>query len=179
MRRGLSRRAGLGREHRRPEGADARAPTPTPRCCTTGSTRTPWIENLAADPATRSNTSVCLKIVDPAVARLPTDAQARVRQGRSRRCSRRRGVGLRHRRLSRRAAGLAHLVRLDGRDGRPRGADALARLGLRRGQGRRSPRRRDVIAALGVATCGPGASAGIPTSTLRSPRRASRSAPGR
>jgi len=37
--------------------------------------RTPWIENLAVDPATRSNTSVCLKIVDPAVARLPEDAQ--------------------------------------------------------------------------------------------------------
>jgi phosphoserine aminotransferase len=28
--------------------------------------RTPWIESLAVDPATRSNTSVCLKIVDPA-----------------------------------------------------------------------------------------------------------------
>ena len=37
--------------------------------------RTPWIEPLAADPATRSNTSVCLKIVDPDVARLPIDAQ--------------------------------------------------------------------------------------------------------
>jgi phosphoserine aminotransferase len=37
--------------------------------------RTPWIENLAADPATRSNTSVCLKIADPAIARLPLDAQ--------------------------------------------------------------------------------------------------------
>ncbi len=37
--------------------------------------RTPWLENLAVDPATRSNTSVCLKIVDPAVARLPLDAQ--------------------------------------------------------------------------------------------------------
>jgi phosphoserine aminotransferase len=37
--------------------------------------RTPWVENLAADPATRSNTSVCLKIVDPAVAKLPPDAQ--------------------------------------------------------------------------------------------------------
>jgi phosphoserine aminotransferase len=37
--------------------------------------RTPWIENMAADPATRSNTSVCLKIVDPAVARLGVDAQ--------------------------------------------------------------------------------------------------------
>ena len=37
--------------------------------------RTPWLENLAVEPATRSNTSVCLKIVDPAVARLPEDAQ--------------------------------------------------------------------------------------------------------
>ena len=37
--------------------------------------RTSWVENLAADPATRSNTSVCLKIVDPAVAKLPIDAQ--------------------------------------------------------------------------------------------------------
>ena len=37
--------------------------------------RTPWIENMAVDPATRSNTSVCLKIVDPVVARLPIDAQ--------------------------------------------------------------------------------------------------------
>jgi phosphoserine aminotransferase len=37
--------------------------------------RTPWIEPLPADPATRSNTSVCLKIVDPVVARLPADGQ--------------------------------------------------------------------------------------------------------
>ena len=29
--------------------------------------RTPWIDFFAVDPATRSNTSVCLKIVDPAV----------------------------------------------------------------------------------------------------------------
>jgi phosphoserine aminotransferase len=36
---------------------------------------TPWIENLAVKPATRSNTSVCLKIVDPAVAKLAVDAQ--------------------------------------------------------------------------------------------------------
>jgi phosphoserine aminotransferase len=37
--------------------------------------QTPWIENLAEDPTTRSNTSVCLKIVDPAIASLSTDAQ--------------------------------------------------------------------------------------------------------
>lgn len=38
--------------------------------------RTPWIANLAVDPATRSNTSVCLRIVDPAVTKLPADQQA-------------------------------------------------------------------------------------------------------
>jgi phosphoserine aminotransferase len=36
---------------------------------------TPWLQPLPVDPATRSNTSVCLKIVDPGVAGLPVDAQ--------------------------------------------------------------------------------------------------------
>jgi phosphoserine aminotransferase len=36
---------------------------------------TPWIDFLAGDPAIRSNTSVCLKIVDPAVGKLPAEAQ--------------------------------------------------------------------------------------------------------
>ncbi|HZP18625.1 MAG TPA: phosphoserine transaminase [Bauldia sp.] len=36
--------------------------------------RTPWIDFFAADPAARSNTSVCLKIVDPAVTALPLEA---------------------------------------------------------------------------------------------------------
>ncbi len=38
--------------------------------------RTPWIDFLARAPATRSNTSVCLKVVDPTVAALPADGQA-------------------------------------------------------------------------------------------------------
>jgi phosphoserine aminotransferase len=38
--------------------------------------RTPWIDFLAGDPALRSNTSVCLKVVDPAVTRLTAEAQA-------------------------------------------------------------------------------------------------------
>src|ERR1700688_2577306 len=38
--------------------------------------RTPWIDFLARDPALRSNTSVCLKVVDPDVTRLNADAQA-------------------------------------------------------------------------------------------------------
>ena len=36
---------------------------------------TPWIEHLAADPATRSNTSVCLKFASDAVAGLDDEAQ--------------------------------------------------------------------------------------------------------
>jgi phosphoserine aminotransferase len=39
------------------------------------SARTPWIDNLARDPATRSNTSVCLKLIDPALASLSDDRQ--------------------------------------------------------------------------------------------------------
>jgi phosphoserine aminotransferase len=38
--------------------------------------KTPWVAFLAADPATRSNTSVCLKVVDPRVTALPVEAQA-------------------------------------------------------------------------------------------------------
>jgi phosphoserine aminotransferase len=38
--------------------------------------RTPWVDFLAADPRIRSNTSVCLKIVDPVVAKLPQAGQA-------------------------------------------------------------------------------------------------------
>jgi phosphoserine aminotransferase len=38
---------------------------------------TPWVDFLADDPATRSNTSVCLKIVDPKIAALPDEAQAK------------------------------------------------------------------------------------------------------
>ena len=76
--------------------------------------RTPWIDFLAKDPATRSNTSVCLKVVDPAVTALAGRRAGRVREesrgsaGEGRR-------RLRHRRLSRCATGLAHLVRRDGR----------------------------------------------------------------
>jgi phosphoserine aminotransferase len=37
---------------------------------------TPWVDFLARDPANRSNTSVCLKVVDPVVAALSADAQS-------------------------------------------------------------------------------------------------------
>jgi phosphoserine aminotransferase len=38
--------------------------------------KTPWIDFLAKDPAVRSNTSVCMKVVDPAITSLTADAQA-------------------------------------------------------------------------------------------------------
>ena len=38
--------------------------------------RTPWIEHLAADPATRSNTSVCLKFAEGALPGADADAEA-------------------------------------------------------------------------------------------------------
>src|ERR1700744_1676570 len=37
--------------------------------------KTPWIDFLARTPETRSNTSVCMKVTDPAVVALTTDAQ--------------------------------------------------------------------------------------------------------
>jgi phosphoserine aminotransferase len=43
--------------------------------------RTPWIDFLARAPETRSNTSVCLKVVDPSVSALTADAQALFAKG--------------------------------------------------------------------------------------------------
>jgi phosphoserine aminotransferase len=39
--------------------------------------KTPWVDFVAADPATRSNTSVCLKVVDPEVTALSPDLRDR------------------------------------------------------------------------------------------------------
>ncbi len=38
--------------------------------------RTPWVANLAVDPATWSNTSVCLKVTDPDISALGREAEA-------------------------------------------------------------------------------------------------------
>jgi phosphoserine aminotransferase len=38
--------------------------------------KTPWVGFLAEDKASRSNTSVCLKVIDKAITALPADGQA-------------------------------------------------------------------------------------------------------
>jgi phosphoserine aminotransferase len=38
--------------------------------------KTPWVESLTADPVTQSNTSVCIKVVDPRVTGLDAEGQA-------------------------------------------------------------------------------------------------------
>jgi len=40
--------------------------------------RTPWVDFLAEDAATRSSTSICLKVVAPWFAALPAEGQAEV-----------------------------------------------------------------------------------------------------
>lgn len=42
---------------------------------------TPWIENLAANPSTRSNTSICLSIVDDRISALEADQQTAFAKG--------------------------------------------------------------------------------------------------
>lgn len=43
--------------------------------------RTPWVDFLAVDPAARSNTSVCLQVVDPRVTGLPPAGQGDFAKG--------------------------------------------------------------------------------------------------
>ena len=97
--------------------------------------RTPWIDFLAKEPAIRSNTSVCLKVVDPAVTALPADAQAAFVKSLAAALEKE-GVAYDIDAYRDAPPGLAHLVRRDRRGARRRGADAVARLGLRQDQGR-------------------------------------------
>ena len=47
------------------------------RFCQIGLNRTDWLDFLAIDPETRSNTSVCLKIIDKEILALSDDEQAK------------------------------------------------------------------------------------------------------
>ena len=97
--------------------------------------RTPWIEFLASDPAIRSNTSVCLKVVDPAVLKLPADAQAKFVKGIAAALEKE-GVAYDIDAYRDAPSGLRIWCGATVERVRRRGADAVARLGLCRGQGR-------------------------------------------
>jgi phosphoserine aminotransferase len=93
--------------------------------------RTDWVDFLAKDPRTRSCTSICLAVVDPAFAALDGATRAGVIKkmaalARAGRRSARRGE------LSRCAARAAALGRRHGRAQRSGGRAAVARLGLER-----------------------------------------------
>ena len=95
--------------------------------------RTAWIDHLAVDPATRSNTSVCLEIAEGA-CRSDKDAQAAFVKKHGGPAGR---EGAAYDVAAYRDAppGPAHLVRRHRRDGRPGRAVPLARLGLRGEEG--------------------------------------------
>ena len=76
LRGGLHRRAPVGPLGRRARGAWWAARTATPRRSNAWVRRTPWIANLAETPAIQSNTSVCLRVVDPAITQLSEAGQA-------------------------------------------------------------------------------------------------------
>ena len=97
--------------------------------------KTPWVDFLAATPDIRSNTSVCLKVVDPKIAALPEDAQADFAKKLASLLEKG-GRSPRHRRLSRRPGRPAHLVRRHGRGLGSGSPDPLAGLGLRHRLGR-------------------------------------------
>ena len=112
---------------------------------------------LAVDPATRSNTSVCLTIVDPDVAALDADGAGGLRQGASSALLDKEGVAYDIGAYRDAPPGLRIWCGATVETVRPRGADALARLGLR---DRRRPR---------FARPRPDASRPAPTGALHSP----------
>ena len=95
--------------------------------------RTPWVDFLATDPATRSNTSVCLKIVDPELS--SAEAQAAVAKQIASALEKE-GVALDIGAYRDAPSRIAHLGRCDHRALRSRSAHALARLGLCEREGR-------------------------------------------
>ena len=87
--------------------------------------KTPWIDFLAEEERIRSNTSICLKIVDPAIVAMGPDAQSRFAKALASLLEREKiayDIGA----YRDAPPGLAHLVRGDGRGQRCRSVDALA-----------------------------------------------------
>ena len=80
----------LGEVGRRPQAASGPAPTRNFKVLADWAEKTPWIDHFAVDPATRSNTSVCLKVVDPDGDRPRPRRAGGVRAGDRRRASTRR-----------------------------------------------------------------------------------------
>jgi phosphoserine aminotransferase len=129
-----------GRVRRRPQGPDGARSRPISACSRTGSEDA--VGDFLADKAIRSNTSVCLKIVDPWFTALPADKQAAFAKKMATLLEKEKAgydIGI----LSRRAAGPAHLVRRHGREASDLEAlTAVARLGLRRDRAEARKRRR-------------------------------------
>ena len=99
-----------------------------------------WVARHAVDRISRQRSGLTFQYLGLPQSRRSGGAQAfrrrakQIHQGHFR-DAREGGRRLRHRRLSRRAVGPTHLVRLDRRARRCRGAYAVARLGLRTGEG--------------------------------------------
>ncbi len=92
-----------------------------------------WLGHLAVEPATRSNTSVCLSFTDPDVAALDADGQAAFAKGLVSVLDKE-GVAYDIGAFAMRRQA-THLVRCDGRNVGSRSTAALARLGLCRAEG--------------------------------------------
>ena len=93
--------------------------------------RTSWVDFLVSDAAIRSNTSVCLKVVDERVTSLPDAAQAEFARNLAA-ILEKEGVALDAASYRSAPPGLAHLVRRHDRAKRSASSDAVARLGIRR-----------------------------------------------
>ena len=95
--------------------------------------KTPWIDFLAKDPAIRSNTSVCMKVTDPAITQLSADAQADFSKKLVAMVEKE-GAGYDFAHYRDAPRGLADLVRRHRGSQRRRTADAVDRLGVCRNE---------------------------------------------
>ncbi len=127
--RGLSRRSEVGASASAVSQRCKRARMPMRSVLTEWVARTPWVDFLVSDAAIRSNTSVCLKVVDERVTSLPEAAQAEFAKNLAA-ILEKEGVALDAASYRSAPPGLAHLVRRHGRAKRSASSDAVARLGI-------------------------------------------------